>query len=285
MADNTTTQAVTVGSVTIGGGAPLTLIAGPCVLESREMALDVAYLLQRIHQEFGISVIFKSSFDKANRMSLSSFRGLGMDAGLAILSEIKETTELPVVTDIHDAVQAEPVAAVVDLVQIPAFLARQTDLVVAAARTDKPVFIKKSQMMAPEDIGPIIEKAVQSGAVGVLVGERGTAFGYHNLVVDMRGLEVMRSFGWPVVFDATHSVQLPGAGGGQSGGQPEFIAPLARAAAAVGIDSLFIETHPAPAQAKSDAAMQLPLIDLPRVLAQALAIDAARRAMLEGAPE
>ncbi len=278
------THPVSVASHLLGGGEPLALIAGPCVLEGREMALQIASIVKRVGEEFGIVAIFKASFDKANRQSLGSFRGPGLQAGLEILAEVKAETGLPVVTDIHECAQAEAVGEVADLVQVPAFLSRQTDLVVAAARTGKPVFLKKSQMMAPEDMGPIVAKAVASGAAGVLVGERGTSFGYHNLVVDMRGLEIMREFGWPVVFDATHSVQLPGAGAGVSGGQPDFIPGLARAAAAVGIDALFIETHPDPPHAKSDAATQLPLIELPRLLGQVLAMDAARRAMMEASP-
>jgi len=278
----TNTKPVTVGPATLGGGGPLALIAGPCVIEDREMALLIAEVVKRVAEEFQVPAIFKASFDKANRQSLDSFRGPGLEKGLAILAAVKQETGLPVVTDVHETAQVAPVAEVADLIQIPAFLCRQTDLVVAAARTGKPILIKKGQYMAPEDMRPIAEKAVASGAVGVLLGERGTAFGYHNLTVDMRGLAVMRAFGWPVVFDATHSVQLPGAGGGMSGGQPEFISPLARAAAAVGIDALFVEVHPDPAQAKSDAATQLPLERLPRLLVQVLAVDAARRAVMEG---
>ncbi len=279
---STTTHPVPIGPLTLGAGGPLALIAGPCVIEDREMALLIAAVVKRVAEEFQVPAIFKASFDKANRQSLDSFRGPGLEEGLAILAEVKQETGLPVVTDVHETAQVAPAAEVVDLLQIPAFLCRQTDLVVAAARTGTPVFIKKGQYMAPEDMGPIVEKAVASGAVGVLLGERGTAFGYHNLTVDMRGLAVMRGFGWPVVFDATHSVQLPGAGGGLSGGQPQFIAPLARAAAAVGLDALFVEVHPDPAQAKSDAATQLPLEQLPRLLVQVLAIDAARRAVTKG---
>lgn len=277
------TRSVAVGTVTIGSG-PLALIAGPCAIESREMALLTAGIVKRVAEEFGIPAIFKSSFDKANRQSLDSFRGPGLEEGLGILAAVKAETGLPLVTDIHETVQAAPTAEVVDLIQIPAYLCRQTDLVVAAARTGRPILLKKGQFMAPEDMGAILEKAVASGASGVLLCERGTSFGYHNLVVDMRGLAAMRGFGWPVVFDATHSVQLPGAEGGQSGGQPEFIAPLARAAVAAGIDALFVEVHPDPPQAKSDTATQLPLEQLPRLLTQVLALEAARRAVMEGRP-
>jgi 2-dehydro-3-deoxyphosphooctonate aldolase (KDO 8-P synthase) len=276
-------RTVPIGPVTVGGGEPIALIAGPCVLEGRDMALDIARLVKRVADEFEIAAVFKASFDKANRQSLTSFRGLGIDEGLSVLGAVKAEIGLPVVTDIHEVWQAERAAVVVDLLQIPAFLCRQTDLVVAAARTGKPVLLKKGQFMAPEDMEAIVEKATGSGSGGVLLCERGTAFGYHNLVVDLRGLEVMRRTGWPVVFDATHSVQLPGAGGSQSGGQPEFIPPLARAAAAVGIDALFVETHPEPARAKSDAATQLPLEALPHLLTQVLAVDGARRAIMEGA--
>ncbi len=275
-------RTVSIGPITVGGGEPIALIAGPCVLEGRDMALQIARLVKRVAEEFEIAAVFKASFDKANRMSLDSYRGPGLEEGLAILAAVKAETGLPVVTDLHETAQVAPVAAVADLLQIPAFLCRQTDLVVAAARTGKPVFIKKGQFMAPEDMTPVVAKAEQAGAVGVLVGERGTTFGYHRLVVDMRGLEVMRGTGWPVVFDATHAVMLPGAGGGQSGGEREFVAPLARAAAAVGIDALFVETHPDPARAKSDAATQLPLEDLPHLLTQVLAVDGARRAVMEG---
>jgi len=274
---------VRVGSAAIGGGGPLALIAGPCVIEGREMVLEIARLVARAGEEFGIPAVFKASFDKANRQSLDSFRGPGMEAGLAILAEVQGEMGLPVVTDIHAPEQAARAAEVVDLLQIPAFLCRQTDLIVAAAATGKPLLIKKGQFMAPEDMGPIVAKA--AGAGGVLLGERGTTFGYHNLVVDMKGLAGMRRFGWPVVFDATHSVQLPGAAGGASGGQREFVAPLARAAAGAGIDALFVEVHPDPAQAKSDSETQLPLAELPELLKQVLAVEAARRAVMEGSPE
>ncbi|MBN1631656.1 MAG: 3-deoxy-8-phosphooctulonate synthase, partial [Thermoleophilia bacterium] len=196
-----------------------------------------------------------------------------------------EETGMPVVTDIHTPDQAEQVASVVDLIQIPAFLCRQTDLVVAAAQTSRPVFIKKGQFMAPEDMGAIVEKAAASGGGGVMLGERGTTFGYHNLVVDMRGLAAMRQFGWPVVFDVTHSVQLPGGAGGSSGGQRGYVGPLARAAAGAGIEGLFVEVHPNPAEARSDRDTQLPVSQLPILLKEVLAVDAARRAIMEGSPQ
>jgi 2-dehydro-3-deoxyphosphooctonate aldolase (KDO 8-P synthase) len=279
-----TARPVTVGPVTVGGGGPLVLIAGPCVLEGQAMALRVARLIKCIASEYRIPAIFKASFDKANRQSLSSYRGPGLAEGLSLLADVKAATGLPIVTDVHEVSQVEPAAEVADLLQIPAFLCRQTDLVTAAARTNRPVLIKKGQFMAPEDMAAILDKATGAGAGGVLLGERGTAFGYHRLLVDMRGLALMRGFGWPVVFDATHSVQLPGASGGQSGGEREFVPALSRAAAAVGIDALFVEVHLDPAHAKSDAATQLPVQALPAVLTGVLAVDAARRAVMEGRP-
>ncbi len=285
MSDYQVSRAVQVGGASVGGGGPLALIAGPCVIEGREMALQVAEAVARVGEEFGIPAIFKSSFDKANRQSLESFRGLGMEEGLAILGEVKREAGLAVVTDIHEPGQAERASAVVDLVQIPAFLCRQTDLVVAAAGTGRPLLIKRGQFMAPEDMGPIVGKATASGEGGVLLAERGTSFGYHNLVVDMRSFAVMRGLGWPVVFDATHSVQLPGGAGTASGGQREFVAPLARAAAGAGIDALFVEVHPDPPRANSDRETQLPLRELPALVKQVLAVDAARRSIMEGSPE
>lgn len=274
---------VPIGPVTIGGGGPLALIAGPCVIEERDSLLLTARLVARTAAEFGIPAVFKASFDKANRMSLDSYRGPGLERGLELLAEVKRETGLPVVTDIHTPDQAAPVAAVVDLLQIPAFLCRQTDLIVAAAETGKPILMKKGQFMAPEDMGPVVAKA--AGAAGLLLAERGSAFGYHRLVVDMRSLAIMRTFGWPVVFDVTHSVQLPGGSGASSGGEREFIAPLSRAAAAAGIDALFVEVHPNPAEAKSDRDTQLPIADLPTLLKQVLAVEAARRAIVEERPQ
>ncbi len=278
----TESKPVSIGSVTIGGGGPLALIAGPCVIEERDSLLLTARLIARTATEFGIPAVFKASFDKANRMSLDSYRGPGLIKGLELLAEVKRETGLPVVTDLHTPEQAAPVAAVADLLQIPAFLCRQTDLLVAAARTGKPILIKKGQFLAPEDMATVVEKA--AGAAGLLLAERGTSFGYHRLVVDMRSLAIMRSFGWPIVFDATHSVQLPGGAGSSSGGEREYIAPLSRAAAAAGIDALFVEVHPNPAEAKSDRDTQLPLTDLPTLLKQVLAVEAARRAVLTCPP-
>ncbi|NPB08962.1 MAG: 3-deoxy-8-phosphooctulonate synthase [Thermodesulfobacteria bacterium] len=249
---------VKIGEITVGAGRPL-LIAGPCVLESLEVALTAGEAMAAAAEEAGFAYVFKSSFDKANRTSLRSYRGPGFEKGLAMLAEIKERLGVPVTSDIHEAWQAEPAAEVLDLLQVPAFLCRQTDLIVAAARTGRPVNIKKGQFMAPWDMKFAVEKALSAGAVGVLLTERGSCFGYNNLVVDMRSLPIMRALGVPVIFDATHSVQLPGGAGGASGGQREFVAPLARAAAAVGVDGIFMEVHPAPEKALCDGPNSLPL--------------------------
>jgi len=279
------TKSVLVGRAHVGGSGPLVLIAGPCVIDDSRTALQIARAVAKVADEFGIPAIFKASFDKANRMSLDSFRGPGLEEGLRVLEAVKSETGLPVNTDIHEAYQAELVAPTADLLQIPAMLSRQTDLVVAAARTGRPILIKKGQFMAPQDMAPIVAKAVASGHGGVILAERATAFGYGRLVVDMRSFPIMRETGWPVAFDATHSVQLPGAAGGASGGERQFIPTLARAAAAAGIEALFLEVHPRPEEAGSDRETQLPLADLPALLAQVLAVDAARRAVMEGAPK
>jgi len=250
---------------TVGALSRPFLIAGPCVIESEPLCLTVADHLALLARRLDITVVFKASFDKANRSAHTSFRGIGQDQGLAVLAKVRETTGLPVLTDVHDAAQVAEVAAVVDVLQTPAFLARQTDLIAAAAASGRPVHIKKAQFMAPGDMAQVVAKArAAARAAGLsadrfMVCERGTAFGYHNLVVDMRGLVEMRETGCPVVFDATHSVQLPGALGGSSGGQREYVAPLARAAVAVGVSGLFLETHPDPAQALSDGPNAVPL--------------------------
>jgi len=285
MSEHHVSRPVRIGAVQVGGGGPLALIAGPCVIESREMTLAVAQAVKRAAEEFGLPAIFKASFDKANRMSRTSFRGPGLREGLSILAAVKEETGLPIDTDVHEPEQARPVSEVADLLQIPAFLCRQTDLVMAAAATGKPVLIKKGQFLAPEDMAAIVEKAAAVGEGGILVAERGASFGYHDLVVDMRSLAIMQNLGWPVVFDATHSVQRPGGAGGASSGDREFVLPLARAAAAVGIDALFVEVHPDPDSARSDAKTQLPVADLPELLKQVLAVAAARRAIMEGSPK
>ncbi|MEW5799400.1 MAG: 3-deoxy-8-phosphooctulonate synthase [Bacteroidota bacterium] len=272
---------VTVGSVKIGANNPLVLIAGPCVVENLDMVFQTAEHVQTVCKKYHVPLIFKSSYKKANRTSRDGFVGIGMDEALKILSDVKKQFGFPILTDVHSAEEVNSAAHVADVLQIPAFLCRQTDLLIAAGKTKKAVNIKKGQFLAPDDIGHPIEKVASTGNTNILVTERGTSFGYHNLVVDMRSLPIMREFGYPVVLDATHSVQLPSGSGGQSGGQPEFIFPLARAGAAVGIDALFIETHPNPSKALSDAASQLPLEQLEKLLSQVVAIDKAMRETVE----
>ncbi|MGQ9542324.1 MAG: 3-deoxy-8-phosphooctulonate synthase [Armatimonadota bacterium] len=274
---NNPVTAVKIGNIVIGEGA-LTLIAGPCVIESEALCLQVAQTVKTICERLGIQYIFKASFDKANRTSLHSFRGPGLEEGLRVLAKVKQHTGLLLTTDIHEPWQAERAAEVVDLLQIPAFLCRQTDLLVAAARTGKPVNVKKGQFMAPWDMRHVVEKLQESGAQGVMLTERGASFGYNTLVVDFTSLPQMRALGVPVVFDATHSVQLPAGAGSQSGGRREFIPHLVRAAVAVGIDALFMEVHPDPEKGLSDPATMFPLRDLEMLLAQAMAI---RRAVEE----
>lgn len=259
----------------VGDGAPLTLIAGPCVLEDRDFMLRMAESVQRIAETHGVGLVFKSSFDKANRSSTTSSRGPGMDAGLALLSEVRERAGVPVITDIHESWQAEPVAQAVDALQIPAFLCRQTDLLLAAAATGKPVNVKKGQFLAPQDMANVVAKLEAGNAQGILVTERGVTFGYNNVVVDFRSLPQLRALGHPVVFDATHSVQLPGGLGSRSGGQREYIPHLARAAAAVGIDALFVEVHENPDSAPSDGPNMLTLQGLDELLGDVLAVRAA----------
>jgi 2-dehydro-3-deoxyphosphooctonate aldolase (KDO 8-P synthase) len=267
---------VQVGGVTIGGGSPLVLLAGPCVVEERDMMMRTAEAITTIARKFSVPLIFKSSYKKANRTSAGSFTGLGMEEALRILAEIKKEFVVPIVTDIHTESEAAIAAEVADILQIPAFLCRQTDLLQAAGRTGRVVNIKKGQFLAPHDMRFAAEKVAQTGNSKILLTERGTTFGYHNLVVDMRSLRIMAKTGYPVVLDATHSVQLPAGdgGGGRSGGEPEFILPLARAGAAVGIDALFVEVHPDPPRALSDAASQLPLGLLPTLLEEVVPIDA-----------
>ena len=267
------TKEVKINHIKIGAGNPLVVIAGPCVVESRELIFRTAEKVTSICARLNVPLIFKSSYKKANRTSVSGFVSIGMDEALKILDDAKKEFGFPILTDIHTAEEAAMAAQVADVLQIPAFLCRQTDLLVAAANTGKAVNIKKGQFLAPDDMKHPIEKVVAAGNSSVIVTERGTTFGYHNLVVDMRGLVMMRKFGYPVVLDATHSVQLPSGENGKSGGQPEFIFPLARAGAAVGIDGLFVETHPNPTEAFSDAASQLPLDQLESLIAQAVAID------------
>jgi 2-dehydro-3-deoxyphosphooctonate aldolase (KDO 8-P synthase) len=271
------TRRVGAGAVALGGGAPLALIAGPCVIESDRHASMVAESLVRISARCGVPLVFKASYDKANRTSLSSFRGPGIEEGLRVLAGIKKRLGVPILTDIHEANQAAPVAEVADVLQIPAFLSRQTDLLVAAARTGRTINLKKGQFLAPGDMKHAIAKIVDSGNAQVFVTERGVSFGYQNLVVDMRAFPMLRSLGYPVVYDATHSMQLPGAGDGMTAGQPEYIEPLAAAAVAAGIDGLFVEVHDDPARAKSDGPTALPLERVEPLLRHLLRIDAATR--------
>ena len=271
------TRRVTAGSVSLGGGAPLVLIAGPCVIESGDHAEMIADAIASISARCGVPFIFKASYDKANRTSLESFRGPGIEEGLTVLGRIRKRLGVPILTDIHEASQAAPVAEVADVLQIPAFLSRQTDLLVAAAKTGRVVNIKKGQFLAPKDMKHAIAKVTQSGNPQVFVTERGFSFGYNNLVVDMRAFPILRSLGYPVVYDATHSLQLPGGGDGVTAGQAEFIEPLASAAIAAGVDGLFVEVHETPARAKSDAQNALPLERLEPLLRRLMRIDAATR--------
>lgn len=252
---------VRVGNAVFGGGE-LVFIAGPCVIESVEITMDLANRLVGLADELGVPFLFKASFDKANRTSLRSFRGPGIDEGLAILKEVRDRFHVPVLTDIHEPWQAERAAEAVDVLQIPAFLCRQTDLLVAAAKTGKAINVKKAQFLAPEDMANVIDKIEESGNDRIILTERGSTFGYHTLVVDMRSLPIMRSLGCPVVFDATHSVQKPGGAGTESGGDSRFAPVLARAAVAAGVDGVFMETHVNPAQALSDKANAIPFADL-----------------------
>ena len=268
-----TMHPVTIGSITIGEGHPLALIAGPCAIEAKGFMLDLAARLRDIAAKAGVPFVFKSSYDKANRTSIRSYRGPGLQAGLEILQKVKESVGVPVLSDVHAVEEVESASEVLDVLQIPAFLCRQTDLVVAAAQTGKPVNVKKGQFLAPWDAQNIVEKMRSTGNEAVLLTERGVSFGYNNLVADMRSLVVLRAFGVPVVFDATHSVQLPGGGGAASSGQREFVPYLARAAVATGCDALFMEIHPDPDHAPSDGPNMLRLDDLPALLAQVTQID------------
>lgn len=267
-------HSVEAGNVTFGGDLPLVLIAGPCVAESDSLVDEIAERLVETTLAHGMDLVFKVSYDKANRTSVDSFRGPGLDEGLTMLERVKTTFGVPVLTDIHDVSEAAPVAEVADIIQIPAFLCRQTDLIAAAAETGKPVNVKKGQFMAPWDMENVIRKVRASGDSQVILTERGTSFGYNNLVVDMRSLAVMRSMDVPVVLDATHSVQLPGGSGDRSSGQRQYVEHLARAGAAVGIDGLFLEVHPNPDQALCDGPNALDLADLPALISQVKEIDA-----------
>jgi 2-dehydro-3-deoxyphosphooctonate aldolase (KDO 8-P synthase) len=268
---------ISIGPVTIGGGHPFVLVGGPCVIESGAHAVELGLAIAGIARRCGVPYIFKASFDKANRTSVTSYRGPGLHDGIRILAEVKSRVGAPVLTDIHEPGQAAPVAEVADVLQIPAFLCRQTDLLVAAAETGRAVNVKKGQFLAPQDIRHAIDKVTSAGNVRVIVTERGTTFGYHNLIVDMRAFPIMRSFGYPVVFDVTHSLQLPGGGDGVTAGQAEFIETLAPAGVAAGVDGVFLEIHEHPAQARSDAQNALALDRLEPLLRLLTRIDAARR--------
>lgn len=270
----TGSREVVVGSVPIGAGRPFAFIAGPCVIESRDHCLRHAQALRAIAERVVVPFIFKSSFDKANRTSLSSFRGVGLDAGLEILATVQREIGVPVLTDVHESSQIEAVAQVVDVLQTPAFLCRQTDFLLDVARAGKPVNVKKGQFLAPWDMRPVIEKMASTGNHQLLLTERGYSFGYNNLVVDMRSLAVMAECGYPVIYDAGHSVQLPGGQGGASGGQRQFIRSLARAAVAVGVDAVFLEVHEDPDNAKSDGPNSYRLDELEVLLHELKRIDA-----------
>jgi 2-dehydro-3-deoxyphosphooctonate aldolase (KDO 8-P synthase) len=261
-----------IGNIRCGRGEPLVLIAGPCVIESEDLVMTVAERLVKMSERLKVPLVFKASFDKANRTSVHSFRGPGLDQGLKVLAKVKERFGVPVVTDFHESCQAAPVGEVCDLLQVPAFLARQTDLLVAAAKTGKAVNVKKGQFMAPADMRHVITKLGESGCNDVLLTERGTTFGYGMLVTDFRSLPIMRQYGAPVIFDATHSVQMPSAAGDKSGGNREMVPYLMRAAVAVGCDGIFIETHPNPDQALSDGPNMVPLDQLEALLATCLRI-------------
>jgi 2-dehydro-3-deoxyphosphooctonate aldolase (KDO 8-P synthase) len=276
----TETRPVRIGAVTIGGGAPLALIGGPCAIENEKHALMMAERLQRLTADARVPFIYKSSYDKANRSSVHSYRGPGLTEGLRILKRVKEETGLAVLSDVHDVSEVAPAAQVLDVLQVPAFLCRQTDLIVACARSGRPVNVKKGQFVAPRDMANVVEKVRAAGSEDLLLTERGSSFGYNNLVVDFRSLPIMRAFGYPVVFDATHSVQLPGGQGDRSGGERQYVQALARAAVAVGVDALFMEIHEDPdrtledGRPLSDGPNMLRLDDLPRLFDEIRAIAA-----------
>jgi len=253
------------------------LIGGPCVIESEELCFRVASFLKKVCGRLGISFVFKASYDKANRTSAKSFRGLGVDTGLEILARVRKKFQVPILTDVHSETQTARAAEVVDILQIPAFLCRQSDLIAAAVQTGKIVNIKKGQFLSPAEMGQVVDKAKQAGGKRLLLTERGTTFGYNNLVADMRSMPIMRSFGFPVIFDATHSVQLPGGGGDKSSGQRQFAPVLARAALAAGADGIFLETHPQPDRALSDGPNMIPLDEIPALLSSLLKVYSAVR--------
>jgi 2-dehydro-3-deoxyphosphooctonate aldolase (KDO 8-P synthase) len=265
-------RTVTVGGVTFANDRPIALFAGPCQMESRAHALEMASALKEIAGRLGIGLVYKTSFDKANRTSLTGKRGIGLDAALPVFAEIRESLGLPVVTDVHEAGQCARVAEAVDVLQIPAFLCRQTDLLIAAAKTGKVVNVKKGQFLSPLEMANAVKKVEECGNRRIVLTERGSSFGYNNLVVDMRSFPILRGFGYPVVFDATHSVQLPGGGGTKSSGQREFVEPLACAAAGAGVDGFFMEVHPNPDEALSDGPNMVPLHQLKTLLERVMRI-------------
>jgi 2-dehydro-3-deoxyphosphooctonate aldolase (KDO 8-P synthase) len=260
------TREISIANTKLGGNNPLYIIAGPCVIESEDIAFYTAERLKVICSQVGLSLLFKSSYDKANRTSLSSFRGPGLEKGLQIFSDVRSRFGIPVISDVHSIDEVKPASEVLDALQIPAFLCRQTDLILSASNTGKPVNIKKGQFLAPWDIKNIIDKFISTGNRSLFITERGASFGYNNLVVDFRGLAIMRAFGYPVIFDVTHSLQLPGGLGSSSGGQKEFAEPLARAAVAAGVDGLFMEVHPDPDKALCDGPNMIPIDAVPDFL-------------------
>jgi 2-dehydro-3-deoxyphosphooctonate aldolase (KDO 8-P synthase) len=267
------TREITIANTKLGGKNPLLIIAGPCVIESEDIVFHTAEKLKEICHKVGLPLLFKSSYDKANRSSLSSFRGPGPERGLRILSDVRSRFDIPVISDVHSVEEVIPAAEVLDVLQIPAFLCRQTDLIVAASKTGKTVNVKKGQFLAPWDMKNTIDKFTSTGNLNLFLTERGVSFGYNNLVVDFRGFPLMRSFGYPLVFDITHSLQLPGGKGKSSGGQREFAGPLARAAAAAGVDGLFMEVHPEPEKAMCDGPNMIPLNEVETLLRTCKAID------------
>jgi 2-dehydro-3-deoxyphosphooctonate aldolase (KDO 8-P synthase) len=269
------TKQIKVGNIKVGGGNPLVLIAGPCVIESEKLCLQIARKIKEITARLDIPFIFKSSFDKANRLSIDSYRGLGLKKGLAILDKVKQKVKVPILSDIHCQREINEAKTVLDIIQIPAFLCRQTDIVVAAAKTGKVINIKKGQFLAPWDILPIIRKVESTGNRKILITERGVSFGYNNLVSDFRSLKIMREFGYPVIYDATHSVQMPGGKGFSSGGQREFVSGLSRAAVAFGCDGIFLEVHPNPDRALCDGPNMIDLKELETLLKQIKKIEKA----------
>lgn len=263
---------VKIGKFLVGSDQPLTIISGPCVIESEDHTLFCAETLCKMMQKLGVNFIFKASYDKANRSSINSFRGVGIDEGLAILEKVKNTFDVPVISDVHTPEEILQAQEVLDVLQIPAFLCRQTDMIVAAAKSQKPLHVKKGQFVAPHDMGNVVEKIESAGNTQIILCDRGTCFGYNNLVSDMRAIPIMQRFGYPVSFDASHSVQLPGGNGTSSSGQREFIPTLAKSAIAAGVQALFIESHPNPEQAKSDKDSVYPFKELPELIEQLVAI-------------